>query len=539
MTDAAKQFDPNWPTCKRDRCTGIKLEGYSHCLAHLAPVDLSDFLNLLRPEADIDLRGTTLTSDLLDRLLRRFHVDRRGPDSAPRLGEANFDHARFTGNAWFYFAEFTQVATFYQARFSGDAWFNNARFGDAARFTNVEFSGPAEFNDTEFFKVAWFSNAQFNDRTTFRMARFRENAWFNGARFRSLPNLGPIVANVVDLDHASFENRVIVDVDAHLLSAVDARFEAGVELRVQHTDVDLQRTYFGAPSSVSGPAKPSTSASLMGPQLLSVEQADVSNLTVADMNLQWCRFAGAHQLDKLRLEGRTPFNRPPGWGYGREWPPVWRWSSRRVLAEEHPWRAHGRKSMGWTKELLATERGEPLGPERLAVLYRSLRKAFEDAKNEAGAGDFYYGEMEARRHASSTSPGERALLAAYWMLSGYGQRALRAIGALVLLVGLLFASLTAWGLPDTSSLQQMTGTVVGAQVTLEVKPSPATLPPPDRRWTSDRMSKAVRIALGSVVFRDSDQKLTPAGQWTVMAGRAFGPLLLALAALAVRARVKR
>ena len=53
------------------------------------------------------------------------------------------------------------------------------------------------------------------------------------------------------------------------------------------------------------------------------------------------------------------------------------------------------------------------------------------------------------------------------------------------------------------------------------------------------MGKAIRISLGSVVFRDADQKLTPAGVWTVMAGRTFGPLLLALATLAIRARVKR
>ncbi len=53
------------------------------------------------------------------------------------------------------------------------------------------------------------------------------------------------------------------------------------------------------------------------------------------------------------------------------------------------------------------------------------------------------------------------------------------------------------------------------------------------------MDKAIRIPRSSVVFRDTDQKLTPAGSWTVMAGRALGPLLIALAALAIRARVKR
>ncbi len=86
--------------------------------------------------------------------------------------------------------------------------------------------------------------------------------------------------------------------------------------------------------------------------------------------------------------------------------------------------------------------------------------------------------------------------------------------------------LTHYGLPDNTALQQMTGTVPAAvagqsqQVTFDAKPAPATLPPPGQRWTADRMGKAIRIALGSVVFRHTDQKLTPAGVWTMTAGRA-------------------
>ena len=47
-----------------------------------------------------------------------------------------------------------------------------------------------------------------------------------------------------------------------------------------------------------------------------------------------------------------------------------------------------------------------LDPERLLTLYRQLRKAQEDAKNEPGAADFYYGEMETRLHAANTPAGK-------------------------------------------------------------------------------------------------------------------------------------
>jgi len=85
-----------------------------------------------------------------------------------------------------------------------------------------------------------------------------------------------------------------------------------------------------------------------------------------------------------------------------------------------------------------------LPPERLAVLYRQLRKAQEDAKNEPGAADFYYGEMEMRRLAQHTPGAERLILTLYWAVAGYGLRASRALLTLFIVVvgatGLLWAA---------------------------------------------------------------------------------------------------
>ncbi|MFF7328234.1 hypothetical protein [[Kitasatospora] papulosa] len=47
------------------------------------------------------------------------------------------------------------------------------------------------------------------------------------------------------------------------------------------------------------------------------------------------------------------------------------------------------------------------------------------------------------------------------------------------------------------------------------------------------------MVVNSVVFRSSGQDLTPWGTYTEMASRVTEPILLALAVLAIRSRIKR
>jgi uncharacterized protein (UPF0548 family) len=63
--------------------------------------------------------------------------------------------------------------------------------------------------------------------------------------------------------------------------------------------------------------------------------------------------------------------------------------------------------------------------------------------------------------------------------------------------------------------------------------------PGEVAWTWARVDQSLRIGMGAVVFREAGQTLTSAGSWTVMVARFAGPVLLALAVLAIRARVKR
>ena len=184
------------------------------------------------------------------------------------------------------------------------------------------------------------------------------------------------------------------------------------------------------------------------PRLLSVEGTDLSNVTMVGLDLDACRFVGAYNLDQLHIDADFA-----------ETPSKWRWARRRTLAEEHLWRAAYDRRPGWYPPQCRPRDDDALpahdrrssksvsaGAEaaRVQAAYRELRKSFEDARNEPGAADFYYGEMEMRRMVSRAPHRfEHALLTAYWAVSGYGLRASRAFLALLLALAIatvLFAT---------------------------------------------------------------------------------------------------
>jgi hypothetical protein len=186
-----------------------------------------------------------------------------------------------------------------------------------------------------------------------------------------------------------------------------------------------------------------------------------------------------------------------------------------VIAEERAWRAHrvGR----WTKPMWPAWAGdEPavLESGQIAGLYRALRKGREDAKDEPGAGDFYYGEMEMRRRPRRGRSGgasrgrvERSVLTAYWLVSGHGLRAWRALAWLFVSVMVATLGLRAVGFTHHRHPWSSAFLYTAGAVTHLVNPPEGLLTEP---------GQAIRIAIG----------LT-------------GPVLLGLALLAIRGRIKR
>jgi hypothetical protein len=150
-------------------------------------------------------------------------------------------------------------------------------------------------------------------------------------------------------------------------------------------------------------------------------------------------------------------------------------------------------------------------PRLLADLYRSLRKGREDNNNEPGAADFYYGEMEMRRLSAPRLSMDRAVLRLYQVLAGYG---LRAAVPLLLIVMLLMGA--------------------AAFMLTQGYADPRARPP--SLWAS--LVTTTESVL-SILRGNEPSGLRLRGQAAIVTLRILIPVLVALAFLAIRGRVKR
>uniref|UniRef100_UPI0031E05FE8 pentapeptide repeat-containing protein n=1 Tax=Streptomyces hawaiiensis TaxID=67305 RepID=UPI0031E05FE8 len=479
-------------------CRGIRIPGHNACLAHVDPTGRTTYLGTLSAGADIDHRSTPFTHHLLTELLNAL----RDPTTdLPVIGRARFDgeadfaevtfkgpagfgEAIFSDYGRFKAAHFASKATFMAAHFMDEASFQEASFADTARFMKAKFHGVVWFREAEFSGLAFFAQATFKgdavfERSVFTDVRvsgaiFEANAEFHKATFRESSRLGPFVCNgVVDFDGAVFEAPITVETAATSVSCSGTRWDYRAELRLRYAALDLQYAVLSAPTAVTFHAVPFTHLGVPLPEevlsrrdpsvsVKSVQGVDASFLVLTDTDLTRCRFAGAFHLDQVHIEGRTTFAPvPEGLDLPRRIWPV-KWSKRSTLAEEHYWRAQAADLPASSPQPPSANHNWQIGPyhgdpartpdpEDVSAIYRQLRKAFEDAKNEPGAADFYYGEMEMRRHSrNDTTRAERGLLHAYWLLSGYGLRASRAAGWLIASMVTTILLLMGLGLPQNS-----------------------------------------------------------------------------------------
>ncbi|MFJ8650649.1 pentapeptide repeat-containing protein [Streptomyces sp. NPDC093546] len=428
-------------------------------------------------------------------------------------GKASFDEAHFDGHAWFHKATFCGDASFHEATFTGDAGFGHVTFCGDASFPGATFTAH-ELGPLACKGQLDLSGAVFRGPVTIEAAarclNCRRTRWESAAGMR-------LRYTTVDLTDALPEVSLSITSRPTELEGMDERVREALRSNYALDERDKERLDEGGKPLV---------------RISSLSGIDAGRLALNDVDLAPCRFTGTVHLDQLSL-GHVTFQPSPRVRFHLHRP---------TLIEEHHWRASKGKK-GWKpvkEDDCEANAGTIAKPSGLAPLYRQLRKALEDSKNQPDAAGFYYGEMEMRRNTQHRPLVERFLLRGYWAVSGYGLGALRALiwllAALVLTVVLLM-----WvGLPAEPRTK---GTVVIAGQKIEMineNPRPGGVAPPyPEGFTWPRAERAGRIALNSVLFRSAGQGLTVAGTYIEMTCRLVEPVLLALVFLAVRGRVKR
>ena len=580
MADAATV---SWETCAAPDCNGVRLESDNRCLAHATRRRRSAALRRLSRGSPLNARGVAISAGLLQAILAAAPRDGQG---RPFLQAADFSQATLSAGASFQGTHFGEQISFSGATFGAWADFSGATFGTAAAFHSATLGDNARFEDTAFGDNASFERASFGDLASFARATFGRGASFSrasfgirawldcmtlgdgitffGVVFGDWVRFGPLlVTGSIELSQAVFARAPEIRISADRLSCRSMQLPDGGTFLLRWAKVVLDGTNFGRPSVLSGavhsfdqldearlttmlpiaqrtsPAGTPRSSAL--PQVVSLRGSDVEHLVLADVNLRTCRFYGAHNLDRLSLQGRIEFTAPPkGVHWGRALLPVWWWTSRQAIAEEHRWRWTRPKCQGWyPRECRTTsaERPQALEPRDLAKLYRALRKGREDQRDEPGAADFYYGEMEMRRHDRTTPWPERLILWFYWLLSGYALRTTRALSAamvVLLIAGWLFSGVGGFDrrpyTPPTS-----TTTVALPTPTVVVIALPTTKPADTSFLGAVRY--AGRTAVG--LPREPQPRLSAWGDALQILVRIVVPVLLGLAVLSIRGRVKR
>ncbi len=546
----------SWTACDVEGCLGEVIPRELKCLRH-ADVDARNrYLHGLRPVDCLLLRGVNVDQGLLDTVLHcpaitdsntktvNVPISLAASEISARLefdgytfekhidfsGAILLDHIRFT-NCRFDRGFHSRFAFFQK----GALYFVECSFSDlvdlsytAAKNTSVgynrcKFTKPLNADGIE--ATLHLDHCACESDLTIRGANaggliltacsIERELDLQGTHFGgfSAPylkaaahQLGPFcVKGSCSFAHAQFSARIQMEVEADELDLSGLQLREGGHILVDRARVRLNHLSTGRSLHVVGRSAAPVQAAILG-----LQGADAGAMTFAHVDMSRCMFYGAHDLGKVTIEPTVRFARTPR-----------PYSSRRCIADEFAWRqnADSARSSRWvlpgTRRAADPKSGNvashtvelpELEASQVASVYHDLRRSFETKSDEPGAADFYYGEMEMRRHSKQIPFAEWVIVWAYWLVSGYGLRASRAFAWLVLLIVLGGIGLANWGFVSGPT-DYLTGLLY-----------------------------SIRAPLPGVL---RDIKLTADGEMIETAVRLLGPILFALALLAVRGRVKR
>jgi hypothetical protein len=516
---------------------------------------------------DVDLDETTVTErlDIQHSLLRGGVTLRRAKIADARIGpdvltegRLRFDEGESEGTIELAHCDFGGHVSLRRTLFC-ELRIHDTRFSQAPHL-GASYSSEVRIVDSTFDKDLVLTGSQFRGPVFLTGCRVARSLVFDYSRCEQRVVCEAVaIARRLVIHGTRFAEGISLRASVAFVDARAAAFEGNAHLVVRFGVVDMEHATFGSPSTLAGSRdqlardESAVEATLRTfrpgcpdrrrPVLASLRGSDVSGgLVLRDLNLEHCLFEGAHGLDHLHLSADTKLGTPPR----RPWV-----TRRHTIAEEHLWRRRRRNDlrwfapMQWTAGLRAAGAPTPSeGPPRavqVALTYRALRKAREDAKDAPGAADFFYGEMEMRREGARHATGlaawtERILLNAYRVTSGYALRASRALAMLVAVITFGAGVFATYGFTDLNC-------------PLDRRPASCTKRPPPREIPSS--PNQVRLALSNsdawVYSAESalpgvslsQPGLTTVGRLARLVVRVLSPLLLGLGILALRGRVKR
>ena len=434
-TASTTEVPRDWPECAFDDCHGAQA-ARALCLRH---TDEADARQVIERSRDIDLRGVVVDQELLDQLLS--YVGQRRALNHLRCEHAEFSDiqfarlqlnamsmgaARFEGSTAFRQVQCTRRAMLQRAEFArlsiSDCNFDGGLIGGDCEFGDVVVSGSV-LGEMTLFRVRAgtmsFARSQ-AQLIQYTSATFEtlglQTLDVDALELRGVQCSGGLIVTECSLKaalvRASAHSEVKI-ADCHFNGSADFdlvsmseglwlskntfvdrptvrmasdglvdmrgnRFYEGADLVVGLGQVALDGTDFRRPSVLATPTD-----GPRRPRLVSARATDLVNLTVDDLDLAECRFAGAHNLDQLKFNGASLFGEAPrGLRLGL-WPV--RLARRRVIFEEAAWRS--RSGKWWSSLWPAPPQRFWLGglddltPPDIADIYRRLRKAREDRKD--------------------------------------------------------------------------------------------------------------------------------------------------------------
>ncbi len=344
---------------------------------------------------------------------------------------ADFSEATFIGAAFFPGTTFKGGVDFSNATFKELAWFDDATFSELADFGGTSFTKMAFFFDATFKKEANFKGATFSGQAVFSNAAFTKFTDFTEATFMEAAEFSFAVVDSQVIFRCINPPKQGEQEYSFYGYFEDLKIAVGSVLRFQ--DLSLANVIFAG--------------------------TDLRHMEF--INIRWRRFRGRDIICEEYILNKKEIDYITAIIFDKLY------LERKITRYDHQLLKIAMKIDDfWITEIIkkrSSYLSQKITPEslkklyankpsaedyaRIEELYRYLKINYEDNADFKKSGDFHYGEMEMHRKAS---PWRRGFLFSWYnlykILSGYGERPIRAMVLLIFFLAVLTGLLSRIGL---------------------------------------------------------------------------------------------